>query len=202
MTSTIYRLRVTDYSTKGRLFVLSGPSGVGKTVVAKALYKKFPKLQMGVTFTTRRPRTGIQEDKIMRYVTLDKFKELIRRRAFLEWAQVHDHYYGTNRDAIVERLKKGDVLLNIDVQGGLQVKQKFSDATLIFLAPKSIEELEARLRRRGHLEPTELATRLANARRELAMVSRYDQRVVNTEGKLKEAIEAVTAIIDTSHKKR
>jgi len=183
--------------------IISGPSGVGKTVMIQRLRRLLPELQIGVTYTTRPQRRGKKEDKIMRHVSHDEFERLIAEQTFLEYAQVHNEYYGTSRPEVMKRLARGSVLLNLDVQGALQIKKLWPAAQLIFIQPQSWPELKKRILRRGAINPTELKIRLADARRELRYKNRYDYIITNSEGKLDEAIvelsEITSAIIKKSN---
>jgi guanylate kinase len=173
--------------------VISGPSGAGKTTVVDEIIKKDLLLRSSVSATTRRPRANEVDGKAYKFVSREAFEEL-KRGKLIEWAEVHGHMYGTPRDLVVARLADGhDVVLNIDVQGGASTKKAFPEALLIFILPPSLEELEARIRRRATDESIEIDQRLENAWAEIKMAAYYDYVVVND--KLDDTVATLLAII-------
>jgi guanylate kinase len=161
-------------------FVLSAPSGTGKTTLSHRLVQEMAGLRFSVSHTTRLPRGGEKDGVDYHFVTRPAFQKLVRKRGFLEHAEVFGRFYGTHQDEI-ERAKEAgtDLLLDIDVQGGVQVKKKRRDAVLIMLLPPSMAELERRLRNRNEDDPNEIAKRLKTARWELTFAPRYHYLVVN-----------------------
>ncbi len=179
----------------GRLVVLSGPSGVGKTTVGQALLDADPRLARSVSVTTRNPRPGEEDGRDYHFVTESAFEARLKEGAFLEHAQVHGNRYGTLKEPIQRLLAEGrDVLLVIDVQGARQVQEKASEALFIFLKPPSGAELENRLSRRGTEDRRSLARRLEAARAELAESARYDHVVVND--RLEETVRGIRALLE------
>lgn len=178
----------------GKLYVLSGPSGVGKGTLREHALNDKPNLKYSVSCTTRKPREGEVDGVQYRFISHDTFRDYISRGLFLEYAHVHEDYYGTLKQDVMTQLEAGNnVLLEIDVQGALQVKAKMPEAVLIFVAPPSAETLERRLRGR-HTESEEaLKVRLANAMKELAMKDEYDYVIVNDD--LDSACEELRKII-------
>ncbi len=172
---------------RGRLFVLSGPSGVGKSTVLEQIRAMLPQLWYSVSATTRRQRPGEIDGVNYHFVTEEQFVELIERARLLEHAYFAGHRYGTPRDPVEERLAAGDdVLLEIEVQGARQVRAApglGAEAVLIFLAPPSFDELARRLVGRGTEDEATRQARLAAARDELAAESEFDHTVVNTDVK-------------------
>ena len=165
---------------KGILFILSGPSGAGKGTLRERLFRMLDGLSFSVSCTTRAPRPGETDGVDYRFVAEEEF--LRRRDAgdFLEWADVHGHFYGTLTADVKKALDDGrDILLEIDVQGALQVKKKIPGAVTIFVAPPSMKALEERLRGRSTETEQDIALRLCNARREMGESFRYDFTVVN-----------------------
>ena len=164
----------------GNLFVVAAPSGAGKSSLVKALLELDAKLDASISHTSRAPRGQELHGREYWFVTAETFKEMVARGDFFEWAEVHGNLYGTSRSAIEARMAHGeDVVLEIDFQGALQIKQLFSYAVLIFILPPSWEELEQRLKRRGDTEPAVIATRMANAKLEVAQAQSFDFVVVN-----------------------
>lgn len=167
-------------SKKGTLFVFSGPSGAGKGTIVSELLRRMDGLAYSVSCTTRAPREGERDGVDYRFISDDEFTEHVEAGDFLEWADVHGHRYGTLKADVLEALEDGrNVVLEIDVQGALQVKKAMPDAVTIFIAPPSLEELARRLRERGSEDERERSLRLANARRELLEMPRYELAVVN-----------------------
>ncbi|HIE08933.1 MAG TPA: guanylate kinase [Armatimonadetes bacterium] len=165
---------------KGMILVISGPSGVGKGTLRERLLKRFPSMRRSISVTTRRPRPGEVHGRDYFFVSREEFQRMIGEGKFLEWAWVFDELYGTPAGWVEEQLSSGvDVLLEIDVQGAFQVKEKKPDAVLVFIAPPSWEELERRLRKRHTEDEEEVRRRLKVARREVEMAPRYDYVVVN-----------------------
>ncbi len=165
---------------RGRLFILSGPSGVGKGTVRARLFEKIPDLVYSVSCTTRPPREGESEGIQYRFLDEDTFRVFAREGRFLEWANVHGHLYGTLLEDVERQLEKGkSVILEIDVQGALQVKEKVPDSVMIFILPPSFQELEKRLSARGTEAKEAFETRLRNASSEISFSGRYDYSVVN-----------------------
>jgi len=184
---------------QNKIFIISGPSGVGKTTVAKGVLKKLPFLKTSVTYSTRTKRLGKKEDKTIIHVSEQDFQRKINNGDFLEWAIVHDNLYGTDRKTIEKKLKNNNILMNIDVQGALQIKEKLPKKTvLIFLKTKTIDELKRRIdkREKGKMAKQIIDLRLKNARRELDLAKKYDHIVINKQGKLKETINKVSEIIN------
>ncbi|MGI6032820.1 MAG: guanylate kinase [Coriobacteriales bacterium] len=164
----------------GSLFVISGPSGAGKGTLVSRVVKRIPSIWVSVSATTRAPRVGEVDGVSYVFMSTEEFERTIKEGGFVEWARVHEHYYGTPVAPIKEHLEKGDdVLLEIDVQGAFQVREKFPDAKLVFIAPPSMEVLEQRLRGRATDSEEEIARRLVNARGEMEASSRYDEVIVN-----------------------
>ena len=164
----------------GNLYVVSAPSGAGKSSLVKALLELEARLMVSVSHTTRAPRGQEQHGREYWFVGQDEFQAMIDRGDFFEWAQVHGNRYGTSRAAIERRLQAGeDVVLEIDFQGALQIKQIFPAAVLIFILPPSWEELLQRLRRRGEDTPEVIEQRMINARHEVAQARHFDYIVVN-----------------------
>jgi guanylate kinase len=179
---------------KSVLIVLSGPSGAGKGTVSRVLLRQLPDLVLSISATTRLPREGELDRVNYYFISRAKFSEMIARDEFLEWASVYDHYYGTPRFPVEEALARGkDVLLEIDVQGGLQVKQKFPEAVLIFLLPPSRDELKTRLIKRGSESLEEVEKRLRWALTEMQSLSFYDYVVVNDQ--VAQAVDQIRSII-------
>ena len=180
--------------SRGRLFVVSGPSGVGKDTVLARLHSLMPDVVRCVTATTRAPRAGEIEGRDYLFVSLQQFREMVERDEFLEYARVYENLYGTPRAWVDEQRAQGrDVLLKIDVQGGLTVRTKVRDAVMIFLRPPSVAELERRLRTRLTDTEEQITTRLLDARSELQQIPNYDFAVVNDE--VDRAADLLRAII-------
>jgi guanylate kinase len=164
----------------GNLFVVAAPSGAGKSSLVKALLELDSRLNVSVSHTTRAPRGQEVDGREYHFITEAEFRAMIERGEFFEWAQVHGNLYGTSRAAIEARMAAGeDVILEIDWQGALQIKQLFPNAVLIFILPPSWDELLQRLRRRGEDGEDVIATRMANARTEVAQARHFDFVIIN-----------------------
>jgi guanylate kinase len=171
-------------SKMGNLIVFTGPSGVGKGTVVKELFQNLDNLIFSVSVTTREKRSGEEEGKNYFFRTNREFDELIQADKLLEWAEFVGNKYGTPKDFVFEKLKNGtDVFLEIEVQGALQVKEKFPEALMIFLLPPSLDELEARLRKRATEPEEKILLRLAKARDEMKYINDFDFSVINDSAK-------------------
>jgi guanylate kinase len=164
----------------GNLFVVAAPSGAGKSSLVKALLELDAKLAVSISHTSRPPRGQEQHGREYWFIGADEFRAMAAGGQFFEWAEVHGNLYGTSRAGIEQRLAQGeDVVLEIDYQGALQIKQLFPYAVLIFILPPSWEELQQRLARRGDTETEVISQRMANARIEVAQAQHFDFVVVN-----------------------
>ncbi|MCL6639540.1 MAG: guanylate kinase [Firmicutes bacterium] len=167
---------------KGILLVLSGPSGAGKGTLCRALLEKEPSMQLSISATTRLPRGDEQDGVHYHFTTRDVFQEMIQNDQLLEWAEVYGNYYGTPRRAVYEVLAQGrDVILEIDIQGALQVKEKIESAVLVFVAPPSPAELRRRLVGRATDSLEEIEKRLSCTAKEMKLARRYNYVVINDE---------------------
>ncbi len=164
----------------GNLFVVAAPSGAGKSSLVKALLEIDSGVSPSVSHTTRPPRGQEKHGREYFFLSNEEFDRMVERDAFVEWAQVHGHRYGTSRQAIEERIKNGsDVMLEIDFQGAINIKKIFANAVLIFILPPSWEELRARLQRRGEDSAEVIALRLKNAALEMAQAKEFDFVIIN-----------------------
>ncbi len=164
----------------GNLIVVAAPSGAGKSSLVKALLELDSKIQPSVSHTTRAPRGQEKHGREYFFASREEFDSMVAAEAFLEWAEVHNHRYGTSRKAIEDRIAQGaDVILEIDFQGAIQVKSIFANAVLIFILPPSWEELRSRLERRGEDTPEVIELRLKNASVEMAQASKFDFVIIN-----------------------
>ena len=178
------------------LIVISGPAGVGKTTVVKALRKMYPELCSSVTYTTRAPRNYSVEDKIMHYVSKMEFEKRRDNGEFLEWAVVHGDFYGTHRLETEDLLQNNPVIFNIDVQGAEQIKELYGPRVLtIFLLPESHEQMVDHIKKRGEMTDGSFAARLKSAEMELSRQDKFDYKIVNHEGQLHETIEQIQTIL-------
>lgn len=186
---------------KGLLVVISGPSGVGKGTVRKALFERVGQdLVYSISMTTRKPRTGEQNGVDYFFVGKKEFEEQIKKGNLLEYATFVDNYYGTPYDKVEEQLNLGnEVVLEIEVQGAMQVKSKKPDAVFIFIAPPSFKALEERLRNRGTESESVIMERLEKAKREIDQAPAYDYIVVNDD--VNNAADRIMAIIRAEHAK-
>ncbi len=179
---------------RGNLFVLSGPSGVGKDAILERVLKIVPNLVKSVSYTTRPKRPSEENGKNYFFVDEKKFKEMIENGEFLEWAVVHGYLYGTPKKMVEDYIKRGmDVILKIDVQGGVNVKKIYNEAKLIFVLPPDFNELKRRLISRETESLEDLNLRLRNAPLEISKISYYDYAIVNDN--LDEAVDMVRCII-------
>ncbi len=171
---------VADMDYPGNLFVVSAPSGTGKSSLVNALLEVESRLQVSVSHTTRPPRGQEQHGREYWFTSKDEFQAMVERGDFFEHAEVHGNHYGTSRHAIEERIQHGeDVVLEIDWQGALQIKQIFPNAILIFILPPSYEELLQRLNRRGEDSQDVIDLRMKNAKIEVAQAQFFDFVVIN-----------------------
>lgn len=167
-------------STSGQLYVISAPSGAGKTSLIKALRGRRPEIALSVSHTTRPPRPGEEDGVHYHFVTVEQFRSMIDEDAFVEYAEVFGNYYGTSVKAVEDVLAGGaDLILEIDWQGADQVRAKFPDAVSVFILPPSTAELRARLEGRGQDAPEVIERRLAEAVTEMQSCDRYDFLVFN-----------------------
>ena len=166
--------------TPGNLFVVAAPSGAGKSSLVKALLELDSHLAVSVSHTTRAPRGQERNGREYWFIGEQEFREMAAQGDFFEWAQVHSNLYGTSRSAVEQRLAAGeDVVLEIDYQGALQIKQLFGHAVLIFILPPSWDELRQRLTRRGEDPPEVISQRMVNARTEVAQAKHFDFVIIN-----------------------
>lgn len=165
---------------RGRLYILSGPAGVGKGTVLRKVFEKLDNIAYSVSCTTRAPRAREKNGVNYFFIGESSFKKMVDEERFLEWANVHGHYYGTRKDIVEETLRQGkDLLLEIDVQGASQVKKQMADAVMIFIKPPSLEELIRRLKKRGTEGPEEFKLRIKNARKEMSYADEYEYIIIN-----------------------
>ena len=166
--------------TKGKLIVLTGPSGVGKGTLLKSLLERHPTLYFSISMTTRQPRLGETDGKEYYFVTIDKFKEMIAGQGLLEWAEYAGNYYGTPRQSVEEKVAQGQwVILEIEVSGARQIAQSFPEALRIFLLPPSPVVLEQRIRDRALDQEAAIQKRLSQAEQEIAAAQEFDVQIIN-----------------------
>lgn len=180
---------------QGILLVLSGPSGAGKGTICEQLLNKRKDLAYSVSATTRTPRKGEVDGKDYFFVSTDRFKEMIAKNELLEYAEIYGNYYGTPRSYVMGILNQGrDVVLEIDPQGALQIKENFPDGVFVFIVPPSLDELTSRIYKRGTDSEEVIRRRLNAATSELAYASKYDYIIINDE--VEKATAKVSNIID------
>ena len=164
----------------GYLYVVAAPSGAGKSSLVSSLLQVDSHLVMAISHTTRAPRGQEQQGREYQFIDEANFRAMVERGEFVEWAEVHGHLYGTSRAAIEAHIAGGqDVVLEIDWQGALQIRQRFPNAILIFILPPSWDELQQRLQRRGEDRPEVIAKRMANARIEVSKAREFDFVIIN-----------------------
>ena len=168
--------------SSGNLFVITAPSGAGKSSLVKALMAADLSLELSVSHTTRAPRGQEVSGREYYFVSPEAFEAMVQADAFVEWANVHSHRYGTSRQAIEDKMAQGaDIILEIDFQGALQIKKRFAQAVAIFILPPSWEALRERLIKRGEDSSEVIELRLKNAATEMAQVQRFDYVIINDE---------------------
>lgn len=181
-------------SNRGVLIVISGPSGAGKGTICQELLNKNDNIYLSVSATTRQPRQGEIDGKNYYFLKQEEFEERVKNNGFIEYANVHGNYYGTPKLNVEKMLEEGkDVILEIDIQGALKVKENFSEGVFIFILPPSMDELKRRIIKRGSETEESLMTRFKNAYQEINYVSKYNYSVVNDT--LEVAVSKVEAII-------
>ncbi|MFN6461252.1 MAG: guanylate kinase [Nostoc sp. DedVER02] len=164
----------------GRLIVLTGPSGVGKGTLMRSLLKRHPELYFSVSATTRSPRPGEIDGKNYYFVSRTKFEQLVAEGEFLEWAEFAGNYYGTPREAVLNQIQSGKlVVLEIELEGARQIRASFPSALSIFILPPSFEELEKRIRSRAQDSEEAIARRLLRAKEEIQAADEFDIEIVN-----------------------
>ncbi len=185
----------------GSIFVISAPSGAGKSTLIKRLIARMPELSFSVSYTTRAPRAQEQDGSDYNFVSRKVFERMVRRDEFVEWAEVYGHLYGTAQKPLHAAQEKGrDILLDIDVQGHAQLRQRLPEAVSIFILPPSFQELARRLRDRHSDAKEEIERRLNTARGEIAHWTEYDYVVVND--LKKDATQALEVIVRASRFRR
>lgn len=188
-----------DKNTKGRLFVLSGPSGVGKGTIINKLLPLLPDMVLSISATTREPREREKDGVHYFFVSLEQFKQTIEEGGFLEYDGHFNNFYGTPKKFVYDNLNKGnDVMLEIDVNGALKVKNSCPDAVLIFIKPLTVDVLLNRLKHRNSEDEKEIAQRIARIEQEMSQQNKYDYIVVNDD--LKTAVNEVYQIIKETKK--
>ncbi len=179
---------------RGNLFVISAPSGAGKTTLCNEIIRIMPELRFSISYTTRKPRAGEIDGKDYIFIDEERFKAMIDNGEFAEWANVHGNYYGTSRKALDDIIEKGqDVILDIDVQGAQQIKRNYKYGIYIFILPPSLDTIRKRLEKRGQNSPEEIALRLRRAVEEIREYKNYDYVIVNDV--FDEALTALRSII-------
>lgn len=178
---------------KNVLIVLSGPSGVGKGTIAKLLIQRNKNLSLSISCTTRLPRTGEVDGKEYFFIDKQVFKDKVLQGGFLEYSEHFENFYGTPKDFVLESLKTNDVLLEIDVNGGLEVKKNYKDAILIMLLPPSREEIKNRLIKRSTESLDKINLRMERIDYELSKKNLYDYTVINDD--LEQAVKDIEEII-------
>ena len=183
---------------KGRLLVISGPSGAGKGSISKRILEEVDDLVYSISMTTRAPRPGEINGKNYFFVTHEQFEQTIQEDGFLEYAKVYGEYYGTPKARVMELLDEGmDVVLEIDIQGAMNIRKSYPKGVLIFILPPSMAELRKRITGRGSETKGDIELRMGEALKEIAYIDKYDYCVVN--GDLDEAVNRVKAIIIAEH---
>ena len=184
--------------TAGKLFIISGPSAVGKGTIVKRITDSDENIRVSVSATTREPREGETEGVSYYFMTDGEFQKSVKEGGFLEHASVHGHYYGTPKAPVMSQLEEGhDVILEIDVQGAMQVKESCPEGVFIFILPPSLEELRSRILHRGTESQEDIEIRMNAAEKELEYLPHYDYCVVNED--LDKAVESVKKIMETVH---
>ena len=189
-------------NSKGKLFVISGPSGAGKGTICNTLMKDADpdELCLSISVTTRSPRTGEQDGVHYYFISEEEFGDLLEQDGLLEFAEVYGRHYGTPKQKVIDKLNSGvDVILEIEMQGALKVRKSYPDGVFIFILPPSMAELRKRITGRGTETQEAIDYRLSQALSEIAYIDKYDYAVVN--GKLDEAVDRVKAIIKAEHSK-
>ena len=183
---------------KGIIIVVSGFSGAGKGTIMKELTKRYDQYALSISATTRNPREGEENGREYFFITTEEFEKLIAEDGLIEHANYVNNYYGTPRKYVEEKLSQGiDVILEIEIQGALQIKEQSKDSVLLFVMPPSAQVLEKRLRGRGTETDEVIAKRLARAKEEAVGIEKYDYIVVNDD--LDECVEKVHEIISSAH---
>lgn len=178
----------------GTLFIVTAPSGAGKTTLVAALLERDARVRLSVSYTTRRPRPGEQDGREYHFVDAARFAAMRERGEFLECAEVHGNHYGTSRGWLEKQVAGGDdILLEIDWQGAAQVRRALPAAVGIFILPPSFGELERRLRARGHDAEDVIERRIAAAREEISHLGEFDYVIINND--LRDAIEDLASIV-------
>ena len=166
--------------TRGLLYVVSAPSGAGKTSLCRAITDSLEDLTHSISYTTRKPRPGEIDGRDYYFVSQERFQAMIKAGDFAEWAEVHSNLYGTSRRVLDDMISKGiDIILDIDTQGAKQIKSKFNSAVFIFIMPPSLDILEERLRNRKSDHENEIKKRMRRAREEIKDYAEYDYIVIN-----------------------
>jgi len=185
----------------GRFYVISAPSGTGKTTLLKRVMGEFPGMRFSVSYTTRSPRPGEKEGVDYHFVSHDEFQKMIQAGEFAEWTEVHDNCYGTSRAFLEECLAQDvDVILDIDTEGAEQIQKGHPDGVFIFILPPGIGDLKERLTRRGSESQEMIDLRLRNASKEIEKMDKYDYVVVNEQ--IDDAVQKIKAIIIAEKCKR
>lgn len=180
--------------TKGLLLVISGPSGCGKGTICKKLLSRNQNINFSISATTRKPRKGEANGINYFFVGEEEFKNMIKKDEFLEYASVHGNYYGTPKKYVFEKMAEGEnIILEIDVQGALQIKEKYPEGVFIFILPPSMEELKNRIVKRGTESKEDIDRRLNNAYKEIELAKQYDYIVLNDQ--VLSAVEKIESII-------
>lgn len=186
----------------GKLFIVSGPSGAGKGTICKRLIEESDpgRIELSVSMTTRKARVGEEEGRSYYFVSRERFIQEVKNDGFIEYAEVYENYYGTPKEKVLDKLSQGvDIVLEIDIQGAMKVKEAYPEGVFIFILPPSMSILRKRLTGRGTDSLKTIDMRLAHTLDELSYIEEYDYVVVN--GELEEAVSRVKAIVVAEHSK-